>query len=153
MSNYKGHLVGGMASYLIILSLLRSSFNPTFITSLEWLLFALIGSLFPDIDTKSMGQKVFYRFVFVLFAFLIILKKVELLLFLSLISLVPLLVKHRGLFHKLWFILLIPLSTCLYFKYYFPGYLDIIIFNSIFFIAGVVSHLILDFGIKGLIRR
>ena len=59
MPGYKGHLVGGAVAYGVTVYLLRS-LNPTAITLVEWFVCTLAGALFPDVDTKSKGQKYFY---------------------------------------------------------------------------------------------
>ena len=65
MSNYRGHLIGACIVYSVIIFVL-SFHTKSFITLTEWLLCTLLGSLFPDIDTKSKGQKLFYRFTFLI---------------------------------------------------------------------------------------
>jgi hypothetical protein len=71
MANYKGHLIGGAVAYSIFLFVGRLH-NMSFYTVLEWLLFSLAGALFPDIDTKSKGQKLFYWFLLFFFFFAIL---------------------------------------------------------------------------------
>ena len=56
MPGYRAHLAGGLTVYGITIYLLRSYCGSVFIAA-EWMLFTLAGSLFPDIDTKSKGQK------------------------------------------------------------------------------------------------
>jgi hypothetical protein len=153
MPNYKGHLVGGLATYTVLLFLLCRSTNPTLISAMQWLVICLLGSLFPDVDTKSKIQKIFYTsFVLLLFC-LISWNKLKLALFLSLISLSPLVVNHRGIFHKAWFIIAITVAFVFF-------SVEIKLFHScseitipaLFFTAGALSHIVLDMGIKQLFK-
>lgn len=151
MPGYKGHLVGGVAIYGLGLYALQS-FNPTYATMAEWLLFALAGSLFPDIDIKSKGQKVFYRFLLIIFGILLLQGRFQLFILISILSVVPMIVRHRGLFHKLWFVILFPGLVTLVLSAYFPAYATILLYDASFFIAGAISHLWLDVGLRKMLR-
>ncbi len=153
MPNYKGHLVGGAAAYtLLFLLLLRNSITPSFITAGEWLICALAGALFPDIDIKSRGQKYFYRIVLLLFSILIIQKQFELLAFGSIIATIPMLVRHRGIFHRLWFVVLMPMLIWALVALSTPELSTTVWYDVLFFIVGAISHLWLDLGIHRMIR-
>lgn len=151
MPGYKGHLAGGLITYACGLFLL-SSFNPSFATMSEWLLCVLAGSLFPDVDIKSKGQKLLYRFLFILFFFLVITQRYQMLIFISILAVVPMIVRHRGLFHKLWFVTLLPFLFAFCITIYFPDYQSIILYDVLFFIAGAISHLWLDMGFARMLR-
>jgi len=151
MPGYKGHLIGGVATYAVGLYLLNSM-SPSYATMGEWLLCVLAGALFPDIDIKSKGQKLFYRFLLILFAFLLVSQRYQLLIFISIIAIVPMIVRHRGLFHKLWFVVGFPLLLALCLGAYFPIYRTVLLYDVLFFIAGAVSHLWLDVGLKRMLR-
>src|SRR5438309_2217826 len=70
MPGYKGHLVGGTVAFGLLFFALVGVVvrQPSMLIAGEWLLFALAGSLFPDIDIKSKGQKYFYFDYFVRFS-------------------------------------------------------------------------------------
>lgn len=152
MPNYKKHLVGGFATYTTLLFLLKSV-NPTLTSAIQWLVICLLGSLFPDVDTKSKIQKIFYTGFLILLFFLISINKFKLALFLSVISLSPLVVNHRGIFHKAWFIIFITIAFVFF-------SVEIKLFHStseitipaLFFTAGALSHIILDMGVKQLFK-
>lgn len=152
MSSYKGHLIGGCIAYgLLMLVLYR--YNPSYTKSVEWLFCCLAGSLFPDIDIKSKGQKYFYRFVLLLFCLLLFYKKHELFVCCSVIALIPMLVRHRGLFHELWFVVIAPCALFVIVMNMWPTLSYQFFFHVLFFIAGAISHLWLDRGFFRMIRR
>lgn len=151
MPNYKKHLVGGFATYSVLLFLLRS-FNPTFIYAIEWLGLCLFGSLFPDVDTKSKIQKIFYISLLLTLFLLMSQNKLHLCLFLSFLGFSPLIVNHRGLFHKAWFLIAIAtIFGCILIKYNYMNS-TIMTLHALFFIAGALSHIVLDMGIKQLFK-
>jgi len=152
MPNYKGHLTGGIFAYLLVIYFVLSHQSISLITGGEWLLFTLAGALFPDVDVKSKGQKLFYWIALVLGLILLLSEHIQALIILGFICVVPLLVNHRGIFHRLWFVLLVPSLTAFFLCSYMPGCSKIIIFDTIFFVVGAVSHLWLDLGLRRMIR-
>ena len=152
MPNYKGHLAGGLFFYLIALYFVLAAYSISFATGLEWLLFTLAGALFPDVDIKSKGQKYFYWIVLILGILLLLHNHIQGFIILRFISLVPVLVRHRGIFHRLWFIVLIPLLISFALSCYMPGCNRTIMFDTLFFIIGAISHLWLDLGLKRMLR-
>ncbi|MCX5922487.1 MAG: metal-dependent hydrolase [Candidatus Dependentiae bacterium] len=151
MPGYKGHLVGGLIVGGLGLYVVQS-LQPTYMAMAEWVLCALAGALFPDIDIKSKGQKVFYRFLLVLFGFLLIKGHIQIFILMSVLAVVPMIVRHRGLFHKLWFVVGFPTIVALCITAYFPDYRSILFYDVSFFIAGAVSHLWLDVGLRRMFR-
>ncbi|MGC2310143.1 MAG: hypothetical protein WA432_00805 [Candidatus Babeliaceae bacterium] len=69
MPSYKGHLLGGLVVYSIALLFMATTLS--WLTKGEWLLCTLFGALFPDIDIKSKGQKLFYALLLVIGSFFI----------------------------------------------------------------------------------
>jgi len=148
---YKGHLVGGVVVYTAMRYLL-SGFSPSICTSFEWLAVCLVGSLFPDVDIKSKGQKIFYRILFGLSLFLLYNGNMLFLAWLGIAGLIPLVVGHRGVFHRMWFLSLLLLFSLFIVKLYAPGFVSIFFFDALFFFVGIISHIWLDMGFKGLFR-
>ncbi|RMF92296.1 MAG: metal-dependent hydrolase, partial [Nitrospinota bacterium] len=73
MSNYRGHLYGGTVTFLLVLGVLSLGFFlPSAVELLSLFAICLFASLLPDIDTKSVGQKLFYRLLFAADALLIL---------------------------------------------------------------------------------
>jgi membrane-bound metal-dependent hydrolase YbcI (DUF457 family) len=60
------------------------------------------------------------------------------------LALLPLLVKHRGLFHHLWFLTLLCVTLGLMLGNYLSSHEQVIMWFSYFFLAGTWSHVILD---------
>lgn len=155
MPNYKGHLVGGTFVYAGFLYLLTLFCIPavSFSLGLEWLLFTLAGALFPDIDVKSKGQKYFYWVIFALAIFLVLKNKLKLALAVTIFSVIPMLCKHRGIFHRTWFVVLLIVLIAALLILHFPHCQRIIAFDALFFMVGALSHLWLDLGWRGMLRR
>lgn len=151
MPNYKGHLLGGALFCGVSIVLLPLS-GVSWLTKLEWLGCSLLGALFPDVDIKSKGQKIFYYFVAGAMIWLWCTHKIKQLILLNFISLLPLVVRHRGIFHRLWFLTLL-LGIVVYFSWFlYKDHVHIILFDAFFFMVGALSHLILDFGLKRTLR-
>jgi membrane-bound metal-dependent hydrolase YbcI (DUF457 family) len=151
MPGYKNHLAGGVVAYGLTVYLLRS-FNPTIPTLVEWLVCALAGSLFPDIDTKSKGQKYFYSLLFVVCIALVIFKRFKIIALLACLCMIPLLVNHRGLLHRAWFLIGLPVALAFIGCQWMPTCADAFACNALFFIVGALSHVWLDVGIVRMFR-
>jgi hypothetical protein len=143
MPSYRVHLVGGFLTYVGILHCMQSA-EPTIATILQGLVFCLLGSLFPDIDVKSKGQKVFYILFFCLLAYLMYQEKYCMFMVVSFLGIIPILVRHRGIFHHVWFLMAITFGLSLIVKSFCGFYEQVMLSNCWFFFAGTVSHVLLD---------
>lgn len=150
MPNYQGHLVGGAicAAPLLVATHYAYPLHPLWGISL--LLSCMLGALFPDVDTKSKGQRIYYYTLTALIIVLAFERKFDYILLLLPIILLPLIVRHRGLFHKLWFILAVMAGATFYACASWPALKLLIVLHSLFFTAGAISHLYLDLGFKRL---
>lgn len=155
MPGYKGHLTGGIAAFGLTCTALIATKMITLLSPIAfigWFLSTLAGSLFPDIDVKSKGQKYFYWLIFILLLYLTYQKQFMPLAILAVVSTAPMLVKHRGIFHNVWFLcagfsfLSYRLMLCI------PKYEQMIVLHTLFFLAGVISHLWLDLGLIRMLR-
>lgn len=151
MPGYKGHLVGGTVAFGVTY-LVVHNFCPSLITAGQWLGCALAGSLFPDVDVKSKGQNYFYWVILFALIVTILQRSFEWLAIVSVLSIVPMLVRHRGLFHRVSFIIALPMSIWLGVNYYFPAITYVVFFNVLFFIAGAISHVWLDVGFRRMLK-
>lgn len=152
MPNYREHLYGGHISFAITLLLVVPHYNPTILTSAEWFFFTLAGALFPDIDIKSKGQRYFYWFLFVLLIILAITKKYVTLSIVSVLAMVPMLCKHRGLFHRTWFIVGTPCLLWYFITISYPALSQALFLDMLFFTMGALSHLYLDLGWRKMLQ-
>lgn len=152
MPQYKTHLVGGFFTFLLIFLLFQSTsiFGQY---NFFYLISCLLGSLFPDIDTKSMIQKILYFALFIITIVSVLAKQLEVAAFIGILSLIPIIVNHRRLTHRVWFIILVPLFIPIVTFYYNKEIILPIFVSYLFFVAGALSHILLDFGIFGLFKR
>lgn len=155
MAGYRGHIAGAVVFFLGYLGLLvyLYSMNAAYqqFSTLELLgypvaMFALaiMFGLWPDVDTNSKGQDVFYAIFLVADLFLIATRNFEEAAYLGLFALLPVVSRHRGWTHSWWAMLLIP-SPLLVLPYVlFP---DRPLAGLPFYgaaLVGYFSHLVLD---------
>jgi len=156
MPTYKGHLVGGAATFVVIHQVTTKIFEysaPTPKQLFFTLSFCLLGSLFPDIDTKSFGQKLFYALLTIIIFATITARHWEILSIVSLLSVFPLLVNHRGIIHTIWFVTLAPLAVPLIIHYHASHFSQSAWIAYLYFVTGGLSHLLLDYGLWQTIKR
>lgn len=144
MSNFHGHIIGGGFAYLLVLMLI-GGIHVYWTKAFAWGACALAGALFPDLDTKSRGQRYFYWLMLVVFIYLVILQRLDLVAIVAILCIVPLLTRHRGLFHQTWFILLCSVVSWVMVYILFPTYSHAFAYNVLFFISGALSHIWLDY--------
>lgn len=107
-----------------------------------WL--AILFALFPDIDIKSKGQKLFYWLFFLLDVGLLVSGRFIEAALLGFVAMLPILSRHRGWTHSIWAMLLVPLPILAGPVYLsrtppleaLPFYLGAV--------AGYLSHLVAD---------
>ncbi len=153
MPNYKGHLAGGLVVYLLLLLVLFITRMPSALTAIEWLIFTLAGALFPDIDIKSKGQKYFYYGVFLFFVILAARKQFVTVTCCSFIFITPMLVRHRGVFHHPLFVIAVPILCWAFLSTIITPYTSKrLLYDTMFFISGALSHIWLDIGTRHMLR-
>lgn len=159
MAGYKGHTFG--AAILVIAYIVLVGWIPvaafeqigTFLHSSQVLAgLAVIGmlfGLFPDVDTNSRGQDIFYWAIFALDILLIWIGRIEAAAYLGLLAMAPIVGKHRGWTHKKWAMLVVPLPIVLVPYVYNQNNLPLALLFYGAAVTGYFSHLLLD----GLIWR
>lgn len=152
MPGYKGHLTGAIILYGI-LALFAAYSNFYFPDAIQGLFFICLGALFPDVDTKSKGQKLFYLFLGIALIVSLLRGYYSSLVVMTTFAFLPLIVSHRGLFHKLWFLTVLTVAIVWLLAESFPGNRISIFFNGLLFFLGIISHLVLDFGIVRMFKR
>lgn len=159
MSGYKGHIVGAVAAnavYLAGVKVLPSDLLERSNISLQdWQLLiglfvvAILFGLFPDVDTNSVGQNLFFGIAFIAMVILIVAGKFEPAAYLGLLAMMPIIGKHRGWTHHKLAMFLVPLPIIVipYLSNHQIWTLGLLIYGAA--VAGYFSHLLLD----GLIIR
>lgn len=159
MSGYKGHIVGALVintAYVAGVRALPGAMLQRWDLSLQdWQLLvglfvvAVLFGLFPDIDTNSMGQNIFFGIAFVAEIALIAAGKFEPAAYLGLLAMTPIIGKHRGWTHSKLAMLLVPAPILVvpYLHNHHVWTLGVLIYGAA--VAGYFSHLLLD----GLIIR
>ena len=136
MAQGTDHIVGGIAIWLVSAYLLRQYISSFPVLSLFFVC-AVAGSLFPDIDVKSKGQKLFYGIMAPAYIFLFTQDQYALCFLVGLCALLPIMCTHRGLFHRWWFI--VPFATLWGFAIVrmFPQYTDLDNLGYYYFLSWV----------------
>ncbi len=147
MSMYRGHLVGGLAAYLMVI-VAWGIYTSVFQHYFPGLLAALAGALFPDIDIRSKGQRLFLKILFLLVLLCLYLQASLPLMALLLFSVLPIVFPHRGLFHDIIFVMVLAITAAGSLMYVLPAKTEMISAVAFFFLVGVISHLVLDKGFK-----
>ena len=154
MSSYRGHLVGGFAGaaiYTIVMIFVPVERFAEYANLLhDWqpiaavFVVAMLFGLFPDVDTNSRAQDIFYGVLFPLDALLIWNGNIHAAAFLGLIAMLPIITHHRGWTHRRWAAFVVPLPIVLVPYIYDQKMLAI---GLVFYGAaacGYLSHLLLD---------
>jgi len=147
MPGYKGHLAGGL--FFAVMGLVGSvmvgwlTFDPVMAAGLAG--FCLIGALFPDVDTDSKGQRLYYAVFALVDLGLIIQKHYLYAAWLGFFAMLPAIGSHRGWTHTWWAMLLVP-SPILLVAFFLLGQEGITFILPFYlaFVTGYFSHLLLD---------
>lgn len=154
MANYKGHIAGGLvftAVYAGVMTMVPvEQFAEAAGVLSDWQAMAavfvigMLFGLFPDVDTNSKAQDIFYWTLFPIDILLLANGNVEAAAYLGLIAMLPVLSHHRGWTHSKWAMFLIPLPIVLIPYLYNDEILPV---ASVYYGAAVIgyfSHLALD---------
>lgn len=151
MPKYKTHLFGGFSTFILLIffgvqlgSLTQISWQQVLIG----LFLCLVGSLFPDIDTNSVIQKILYLSLFPAILIALFSKSWTLFFLFSTLAIAPIFTRHRGITHRAWFLLILPLVFLVVFFDCHTKISKTFLIYYLCFTAGALSHLILDFGFK-----
>lgn len=150
---YRGHLVGGVVAYGLLMGILYMM-RPSCITMIGWCIATCAGALFPDVDTKSRGQRYFYTVV-VFFLLMSLWRamqvphevRLDIILGIVIIALLPLLSRHRGFTHNPKFIVGMVFALWIILPSLFPTHASMLSLYVLFFGAGALSHILLDRGL------
>ncbi len=163
MPGYKSHVAGGLAAAVVctaVVSLLPYQQLAAYSNLLHgWRILAgvffvaMLFALFPDIDIKSEGQKLFYWAAFIIDGLLIWDKQILVAAYLGFIVMLPLLSKHRGWTHSIVAAFFVPLPIVIV-PYLYDGHMlavSILLYGAA--VAGYLSHIALDGELINRLRR
>ncbi|GAB6887874.1 metal-dependent hydrolase [Desulfothermus okinawensis JCM 13304] len=146
MPGYKVHLAGGMAltGACVAAGIYKGwfDFNVLEITSI--LFIGSLGALFPDVDTDSKGQNIFYFLLASLDLALMIKKYYKWAAILGFMAMLPPLGKHRGWTHTLWAMVLVPSPMLVLPLIFYKIPLERLLPFYLAAVTGYFSHLLLD---------
>src|SRR5215467_1499377 len=119
MSGWKGHIAGAItvnAAYVGAVKMLPHThiLERWDISLPDWQLLvglfviAVLFGLFPDVDTNSKGQDIFFGIAFAAEVVLIVTGKFQPAAYLGLLAMTPIIGKHRGWTHSRLAMLLVP---------------------------------------------
>lgn len=154
MASYKGHIAGGLALTAVYAATVTFIPLEKFAEAAGVLgnwqaIFAVfvIGtlfSLFPDVDTNSKAQDIFFGIIFPLDVLLLWQGYLQAAAYLGLIAMLPILGHHRGWTHKKLAMILTPLPILLVPYLYNDKILPASIIYYGAAVVGYFSHLLLD---------
>ena len=146
MSSGKRHIVGGFVFLWLFLTILSNFFFvPSAMEIVIFTAIAILFSLWPDVDIKSIGQKTFYSIFFVTDAILIFyFKDYKIAAFFGLLIILPVLAKHRGWTHSKVTAVLLPIPLLLVPMYVSDGTLLEGLPYYFAAVTGYFSHLFFD---------
>ncbi len=146
MPGYKGHLIGGtvFGGLCLVALIWFGIYKPEPQISLVLLCIVLMGALFPDTDTDSKGQNLFYGCLVILDLTLMIKGEYKWAAILGFCALLPALGHHRGWTHTWWAMLLVPSPIIVLPMIFY--HLPVQKLLPFYFAAviGYLSHLVLD---------
>lgn len=165
MANYRGHIGGALVvctGYVAVATFLPVHWaektgyilaNWQFVAGL--FVVAMLFGLWPDIDTNSKAQDIFFTVAFVCMVILLATGRIEAAAYLGLLAMTPIIGKHRGWTHSKIAMIVVPLPVLILPYFYDPNYLVPAVLFYGAAVAGYFSHLLLDgliwkrFRIKG----
>jgi hypothetical protein len=155
MPSYKYHLLAGVTTYIILVRL--TTLTPQFRHfSLKhyavFVGFCLLGSIFPDIDIQSYMQKIFFRSLAIALPLALFINT-ALFIGLSITCLATLFLPHRSLTHHPLFLIMFPLVFAISAAAKYPNHSLIFFTACIYFVAGALSHRLLDVGFARFIPK
>ncbi len=154
MPGYKGHLAGSVTLGAAYAAVIDSTYTkviadkPQFLAKPQLLVALVVVSilfgLWPDVDTNSKGQDVFYGLAFAADVGLILTHRIEAAAILGLLSMTPTIGKHRGWTHSKLAMFGVPAAIFLLPLLYRPDLLRLswLLYGAA--VVGYFSHLLLD---------
>lgn len=164
MAFYRRHLWGGVLATGLAMGVVGAWLAQTgqlvgFLDADEWpklpilLAVGILSACFPDIDTNSKSQRLFYRLMLLLDIWLIVQREYKPAALLGLGGMLPLLGKHRGWTHTWTAAVLVP-AVCFLLPMLITQHVRLFLaICYVISLSAYVSHLILDGYIRATARR
>lgn len=155
MANYRGHITGGAVTGIVVVGSLNYLPSQGLLPSTQqvlqdWqfsislIIVSVLFAIWPDVDTNSKAQNLFYSIGFVLNIFLIFNGEFVLSALLGMLAMTPIVGKHRGWTHSKIAMILIP-TPILAVSYLSGEHIGPVgLLTYIVAVAGYFSHLLLD---------
>lgn len=154
MANWKGHVAGGVllgGAYAAALSFTPIQYYAEHAQLLhDWqalaavLVLSVLFALFPDVDTNSKGQNIFYGLALAVDILLIWSGNIQAAAYLGLVAMLPVVGKHRGWTHSKLAMLVVPLPILVIPYLYNDRALAIAGLYYGAAVVGYFSHLLFD---------
>lgn len=154
MANYRGHIIGGIAAgaaSIAVLSWLPVEQSAEAARLLyDWQVFvaffvlSVLFALFPDVDTNSKGQDIFFGLAFFVDVLLILNGKYQAAAYLGLIAMLPIISHHRGWTHSKWAMFIVPAPLIILPVLYNEKLVLAAFVYYLASVSGYFSHLLLD---------
>jgi len=154
MANWRGHIIGGLVFTTVYAGAMTFVPVEYFAESArlltDWQAMAavfvigILFGLFPDVDTNSKAQDIFFGFAFVIDILLIWSRHIQAAAYLGLIAMLPIVTHHRGWTHAKWAMFAVPLPILVVPWLYDTAMLPISIVFYGAAVSGYFSHLALD---------
>jgi len=142
MSNFRGHALGSVFAYVFFVILVAQWFILCPEELLICFVICFLFALWPDVDTNSKGQDIFYSAFLIVDIAFIWFEEYRYASILGLFAILPIVGKHRGWTHSFLAAICIPFAFLFVVNYFWPGIGKPYYYFSA--LAGYLSHLILD---------
>ena len=154
MAAYKGHIIGGIGAGVILATVIPliplAALASVTLQLQDWqalwgvFVVCILFALFPDVDTNSKAQDIFFLLAFAIDLVLIYNGDFVAAAYLGLIAMLPILGHHRGWTHQRWAMIVVPLPIILGPLLYSLENLGTSALYYSAAVAGYFSHLLLD---------
>lgn len=147
MPGYKGHVVGGgvfAAAAWGSLAAFAPAWEPGPVLGAVCVCLCVLAALFPDVDTDSKGQNLYYAVLAVVDVALLAHGEYKWAAILGFVAMLPALGHHRGWTHSWWAMLVVPLPILILpVVFYEVDPVGLLPFYAAA-VVGYLSHLVLD---------
>lgn len=143
MPGYKTHVLGGLVSFSFVAAVYQQTGYPITIHPAPFaigFILSMIGSIFPDIDTASVMQRLFYSAMAITLLIGLVTRHIHFFIAGGLLCIGIAFLRHRTITHNPLFLILIPLVPAAYVTDQ-----DAAKLLYTFFTCSTLSHLALDF--------